>query len=276
MVCFCVAAVALALFIVRELRTDHPLLDIRLLGERNFGISMAVLFIFGIGMLGGTYLLPLYMQKGLGYTAIMAGSVFLPVGLIQGVLSTLSGFLTRYLRTLPLVFAGILVMTLSFWMASRFTAATTHGHIVGVLYLRGLGMGLTFAPLNLFALRNLRQRDMAAASGISNSIKQLSGSISIALLTTIMTARTALHAAHESAPQQQLYIEGITDDFLFVTLVTLGSLLPFLWLLRRRRHTPEPSRATARTQDEARPGRATAERRRPKAGAGKSRPAASR
>ena len=161
-------------------------LDIRLLGERNFGISMAVLFIFGIGMLGGTYLLPLYMQKGLGYTAIMAGSVFLPVGLIQGVLSTLSGFLTRYLRTLPLVFAGILVMTLSFWMASRFTAATTHGHIVGVLYLRGLGMGLTFAPLNLFALRNLRQRDMAAASGISNSIKQLSGSISIALLTTCL------------------------------------------------------------------------------------------
>ena len=57
-----------------------------------------------------------------------------------------------------------------------------------------------------------------------------------------MTARTALHAAHESAPQQQLYIEGITDDFLFVTLVTLGSLLPFLWLLRRRRHTPEPPR----------------------------------
>lgn len=117
---------------------------------------------------------------------------------------------------------------------------------------------------------------MAAASGISNSIKQLSGSISIALLTTIMTARTALHAAHESAPQQQLYIEGITDDFLFVTLVTLGSLLPFLWLLRRRRHTPEPSRATAPTQDEARPVRATAERRRLKAGAGKSRPAASR
>ena len=98
--CFAVAAAALIVFIVRELRCENPLLNLKLLGERNFGVSMAVLAIFGIGMLGGTYLLPLYMQKGLGYTAIMAGSVFLPVGLIQGVLSTCSGFLTRYIKPL--------------------------------------------------------------------------------------------------------------------------------------------------------------------------------
>lgn len=234
-ICFCVAAVALVVFIVRELKTDHPMLDLRLLGERNFGVSMAVMFIFVIGMFGGTYLLPLYMQKGLGYTAIMAGSVFLPVGLIQGALSTVSGYLTRYLRTVPLVIAGILVMALSFYLASRFTAQTTHHHILIVLYIRGLGMGLTFAPLSTFSLRNLRQENMAAAAGISNSVKQLSGSIGIALLTTIMTARTAAHAAHEHVSQQQIYIEGITDDFLLVMIVTLCSLLPFLWLLHRRK-----------------------------------------
>lgn len=237
-ICFCVAAVALIAFIVRELHTKYPMLDLRLLGERNFGVSMAAMFIFVIGMFGGTYLLPLYMQKGLGYTAIMAGSVFLPVGLIQGLLSTISGFLTRYLRTLPLIFAGILIMALSFYLASRFTAQTTHRHILGVLYLRGLGMGLTFAPLSFFSLRNLRQESMAAAAGISNSVKQLSGSISIALLTTIMTARTVHHAAHEHVPAQQIYIEGITDDFLLVTIVTLCSLLPFLWLLRRSKTPP--------------------------------------
>lgn len=62
--CFAVAAAALIVFIVRELRCENPLLNLKLLGERNFGVSMAVLAIFGIGMLGGTYLLPLYMQKG--------------------------------------------------------------------------------------------------------------------------------------------------------------------------------------------------------------------
>jgi len=156
---------------------------------------MAVLAIFGIGMLGGTYLLPLYMQKGLGYTAIMAGSVFLPVGLIQGVLSTCSGFLTRYIKPLFIAVTGILVMTLSFYFASRFTLHTTHAQIMLVLYLRGFGMGLTFAPLNDFSLMNLSQRDMASAAGISNSIKQLSGSVSIALLTVILTGRTAFHSA---------------------------------------------------------------------------------
>ena len=161
--CFIVAGAALAWFIVAELRNPAPLLQIRLLAERNFGISMAVLTLFAIGMLGGTYLLPLYMQRGLGYTALAAGSMFLPVGVIQGVLSAVSGYLTRYVRPLLLSAAGILIMALSFWLASRFTLHTTHGHILFILYLRGFGMGLTFAPLNLFSLKNLTQQDMAAA-----------------------------------------------------------------------------------------------------------------
>nr|WP_310789107.1 DHA2 family efflux MFS transporter permease subunit [uncultured Alistipes sp.] len=233
--CFVAAAVALAVFIAVELRHPHPLLNIRLLGDRHFGVAMTVLFIFGIGMLGGTYLLPLYMQKGLGYTAVMAGSVFLPVGLIQGILSTLSGFLTRYLKILPLVFAGVLVMSLSFYLASRFTIHTTHGSIMWVLYLRGFGMGLTFAPLNLFSLKNLSLKDMAAASGIANSVKQLSGSIGIAMLTAIMTSRTSYHAARESLSSAETFVGGITDDFGVVCLITLASLLPFLLMLVKRR-----------------------------------------
>lgn len=233
--CFAVAAAALIVFIVRELRCENPLLNLKLLGERNFGVSMAVLAIFGIGMLGGTYLLPLYMQKGLGYTAIMAGSVFLPVGLIQGVLSTCSGFLTRYVKPLFIAVTGILVMTLSFYFASRFTLHTTHAQIMLVLYLRGFGMGLTFAPLNDFSLMNLSQCDMASAAGISNSIKQLSGSVSIALLTVILTGRTAFHSAQGGLSSAESYVAGISDDFLFVTFVSLASALPFLWLLRPRR-----------------------------------------
>lgn len=224
--CFAVAAAAFAFFIVTELRNPTPLLQIRLLGERNFGISMGVLTLFAVGMLGGTYLLPLYMQRGLGYTALMAGSVFLPVGLIQGVLSAVSGYMTRYVKPLLPVVAGILAMALSFWLASRFTIHTTHRHILFVLYLRGFGMGLTFAPLNLFSLKNLTQQDMAAAAGISNSIKQLAGSFGIALLTVVFTARTAFHAAHETQQTPQTYVEGVTDALTVVVWITLAAALP--------------------------------------------------
>ena len=192
--CFAVAAAALIVFIVRELRCENPLLNLKLLG-----------------------------------------SVFLPVGLIQGVLSTCSGFLTRYIKPLFIAVTGILVMTLSFYFASRFTLHTTHAQIMLVLYLRGFGMGLTFAPLNDFSLMNLSQRDMASAAGISNSIKQLSGSVSIALLTVILTGRTAFHSAQGGLSSAESYVAGISDDFLFVTFVSLASALPFLWLLRPRR-----------------------------------------
>ena len=82
---------------------------------------------------------------------------------------------------------------------------------------------------------NLSQCDMASAAGISNSIKQLSGSVSIALLTVILTGRTAFHSAQGGLSSAESYVAGISDDFLFVTFVSLASALPFLWLLRPRR-----------------------------------------
>ncbi|MCC8062890.1 MAG: DHA2 family efflux MFS transporter permease subunit [Rikenellaceae bacterium] len=239
---FIVGGIALVVFVWNELRVKFPLLNIRLLGDRNFGVAMMVLMIFGIGMLGGTYLLPLYMQNGLGYTAIMAGMVFLPVGLIQGTLSTVSGIVTRYIGSIPLMITGILVMTLSFWLASRFTAQTHHSAIMTVLYLRGFGMGLTFAPLNIFSLKHLEQKDMAAASGIANSIKQLSGSIGIALLTAIMTSRISYHtAAHDVAGSQtDVYIKGVTDDFFVIAALTLLAMAPLLLLLIPRKNKAAP------------------------------------
>lgn len=235
---FAAAAAALAFFIVTELRNPFPLLQLRLLAERNFGISMGMMTLFSVGMLGGTYLLPLYMQRGLGYTALMAGSVFLPVGLIQGVLSTLSGYLTRYIRPMLLATAGVLLLALSFYLASRFTLQTTHRHILFVLYIRGLGMGLTFAPLSLFSLHHLTQADMAAAAGISNSIKQLAGSVGIASLTAILASRTSYHTAHETIPAAQSYVEGVTDALAVVVYITLAALLPLLLLLRKQRRPP--------------------------------------
>ena len=130
-------------------------------------------------------------------------------------------------------------MALSFWLASRFTRHTTHGHILFILYLRGFGMGLTFAPLNLFSLKNLTQQDMAAAAGISNSIKQLAGSIGMALLTVILSARTSYHAAHETISAAQTYVEGVTDALRVVAVITLAALLPLLWVFRKKR--PEKS-----------------------------------
>ncbi len=86
LICFAIATIAFAVFITAELTVDEPLIDLRLLKDRNFGISTLVILIFGMGMFGSTFLLPIYMQSSLNYTALQAGSVFLPVGILQGIM----------------------------------------------------------------------------------------------------------------------------------------------------------------------------------------------
>ena len=89
--CFAVSGIALAVFLTQELTTENPLIDLRLLGDRNFGMSNLIMLIFSIGMFGSTFLLPLYLQNSMGYTALQSGAVFLPVGILQGFISPLSG-----------------------------------------------------------------------------------------------------------------------------------------------------------------------------------------
>ncbi len=83
--CAAIALIALAVFITAELTVKEPLLDLRLLMNHNFGIANIILVIFSLGMFGSTFLLPMYLQNALGYTALQSGAVFLPVGIIQGI-----------------------------------------------------------------------------------------------------------------------------------------------------------------------------------------------
>ena len=91
LICFAISALAFTLFITRELSIENPLIDLRLLANYNFGMSNIVMMVFSMGMFGSTFLLPLYLQNSMGYTALQAGSVFLPVGIIQGFMSPVAG-----------------------------------------------------------------------------------------------------------------------------------------------------------------------------------------
>lgn len=241
------AAISAVIFVMVELRSDHPLLDLKLLKDRTFGVSMLVLFMFSIGMFGVVFLLPLYMQNGLGYTALMAGAVFLPVGIIQGVMAPLSGFIARRIGFMPLIVTGITCMVVSLAVASGFDTETPKHTLMLALYFRGLGMGLTFAPLSTMALTHISTLSMSSASGIANTIKQLSGSISIALLTAVMTSRIAYHESlqhpamidratshSEVVVDRVAYAEGVADAFrLTVGITALGGLALILLYKRR-------------------------------------------
>ena len=91
--CIAISIVAFTVFVTNELITAEPLIDLRLLKNHNFGLSNLILIIFSIGMFGSTFLMPVYLQNTLGYTALQAGAVFLPVGIIQGIIAPVSGLM---------------------------------------------------------------------------------------------------------------------------------------------------------------------------------------
>ncbi len=189
-----IALIAFAVFITAELTVKEPLLDLRLLNNHNFGIANIILLIFSLGMFGSTFLLPIYLQNSLGYTALQAGSVFLPVGIIQGTIAPISGRISDKLNPKLPLFIGVVLFAFSFWLNSKLSWLTELNFIMLSLYLRGVAMGLMFTALTTVSLSEIPREKMAQASAITNSIRQLGGSLGVALLATLLTTRVNFHA----------------------------------------------------------------------------------
>lgn len=193
--CFAIAALGLLVFLTTELTVEHPLIELKLFKSFNFAVANAILFIFGLGMFGSTFLLPLYLQNSLDYTAFQAGSVFLPVGIIQGMMSPIAGFFSDRVNPKIPAIIGISLLAMSLYLNSFLSLFSEHAQIMSILYVRGFGMGLVFTPLSTIALSEIPRNKMAQASGLFNVIRQVGGSFGVATLGTLLTTRTIYHLA---------------------------------------------------------------------------------
>lgn len=188
-----ISAVTFILFIFFELRVKYPLINLRVFRDRNFTLSNVMIFIFGVGMFGSTFLVPLYLQNNLGYTAMQAGMVFIPVGIIQGICSPVSGILGQKMNPKILIASGLILMSISFYMNYYLSFLTEEWYLLLSLCIRGLGMGLVFTPLLTLSLANVKIDMMAQASSVTNIIRQMGGSFGVAIFSHILTLRTNYH-----------------------------------------------------------------------------------
>jgi MFS transporter, DHA2 family, multidrug resistance protein len=207
--CFVLSIIGLVVFIVTELNIEHPIVELKLMKIFNFSVSNIMLFIFGMGLFGSTFLLPLYLQNSLNYTALQAGIVFFPIGIIQAIISPIAGWMTDKINPKIPLLIGIICTALSLYLYSFFSLTTEHGQIMLPLYIRGFGMGLIFIPLTTIALLGIPKDKMAQASGLLNTIRQIGGSFGVALLGSLLTRRTIFHtqdygqAVNSSSPAYQ-------------------------------------------------------------------------
>ncbi len=192
--CIWLSAVTFIAFIIIELNVKNPLIDLTLFKDRNFSLANFVIFIFAIGMFGSTFLIPIYMQDNLGYSALEAGLCFLPVGLIQAFASPISGRIIKYIDARIVIVLGLLILGYSFHLSSNFSLQTDKLYIMKSLIFRGVGMAIVFPALlavSLFGISNLK---MAQASSISNIVRQVGGSVGVAFLTYLLAVRRNYHS----------------------------------------------------------------------------------
>ncbi|HUI31390.1 MAG TPA: DHA2 family efflux MFS transporter permease subunit [Candidatus Acidoferrales bacterium] len=193
--CFVLSGIGLLVFLLVEFTIKHPLIELRLLKDFNFGITNIILFIFGLGMFGSTFLMPLYLQNSLNYTPFQAGLVFLPVGILQGMMAPVAGFLSDRVDARIPATIGIILLGISLYLNYFLSLFSMHAQIMLPLYLRGFAMGMMFTPLSTLALTNVPKHKMAQASGLFNVIRQVGGSFGVAIFGALLTRRVIFHSA---------------------------------------------------------------------------------
>ncbi len=199
---FIIAAVLLIAFVVIETRTEHPLLPMRVLRDRNRGGSYLVALIVGVALFGVFLFLSYYMQQTLGYSTLQSGVAFLPftVGIIVGAMVS-TQVLPRVGPRIPMV-VGLLLAAIGMAMLTRLGVHTGYwSHIFPATLVISLGMGTVFGPLTSTALVGVEDHDAGVASALVNTAQQIGGSVGLALLNTIaITSLTNYLSGHGIDP----------------------------------------------------------------------------
>lgn len=194
-----VAAVLGAFFFVwRELSFRNPVVRLRVLKNGNLRVGTILSFIMGFGLYGSTFIIPLYVQATLGWTATQAGMLMVPAALMTAVMMPMIGKLLQ--KGVPqqyLVATGMLVFFIfCFWGYKLLTPDTSQESFFWMLIMRGIGLGMLFIPVTALSLSTLKGREIGDGAAFTGMMRQLGGSFGIAAITTFMARKTMEHRSN--------------------------------------------------------------------------------
>jgi DHA2 family multidrug resistance protein len=189
-----VAVLSLALFVIVELRTEHPVVNLRVFRDRNFFAGNICMFT-GFGCMFGSFvLLPLYAQNLMNYTAFWAGLVLGPGGVASFIIMPVAGILMRRgVNPRNLLAMGLAILASAIWMMSRFNLEAGFLEIATPRMIQGFGLGLFFVPLATATFMTIPKEATGNASGIFNLLRNLGGSVGVAFSATLLSQRAQVH-----------------------------------------------------------------------------------
>jgi len=188
-----VSATALVFFVVVELTTDKPVVDLRLFKDRSFAAGNIMMFISFFCFFGSIVLLPLYLQLLMGYTATLAGMALSPGGIASLISMAVMGRIIGKVDARYILAFGIAVVGISFYMMTRFNLYADYQYVLMPRVIQGFGLGCLFVPLTTLTLTHVQKEKMGDATGIFNLLRNLGGSFGIAFSATMLARRTQIN-----------------------------------------------------------------------------------
>jgi len=213
------AVVAAISFVIWELRSNDPIVDLRVLLNRNFAVGTSLMVVMGIVLYGTIALLPLFLQTLLGYPAVSSGMAVSPRGFGAIVSMLIVGRLIGKVNSRYLIMFGFTVLGYSTYQFSNINLEISISSIVWPSIISGFAMGFIFVPLTTMALGTLSNQQMGNASGVFNLMRNTGGSVGIATVTTFLARWAQVHQASMLAhltpydPAYQQRLEQLTQGF---------------------------------------------------------------
>ena len=190
-----ITILSLLLFILRELTTESPIVNLRVFLDRNFAAGTLLITLVGVILYSAITLIPLYLQVLMGYTALQSGIAVATRGL--GALMTMPvvGYLTGVVDFRKLIACGFALVAVSLWLISGLNLEISMWEIAWPSIVTGVGLAMVFVPLSAVAMGTLPQSQMGNASGVFNLMRNIGGSAGISLFDTFLARQSQVHQA---------------------------------------------------------------------------------
>jgi DHA2 family multidrug resistance protein len=182
-------------FIWRQLVYKYPIVELRVLKDRNLSIGSILSFVLGFGLFGSTFIIPLYTQTIMGWTALQAGMLMIPSTVFTAIMMPFVGkMMERGISFRMLITSGMIIFFIYSMMAYRvLTPNTGSDAFFWILVIRGVGLGLLSIPITTLSLSTLQGRQIGQGAALSGMLRQLGGSFGVALISTYLTADNQVH-----------------------------------------------------------------------------------
>jgi DHA2 family multidrug resistance protein len=191
--CAVLAVIGLVGVVIWELRQDQPIIDLRLLKDKNFAVSTFTMFALGLVLYGTTVLLPILVQTLMGYTAELSGLVLSPGAIITMFTMPLVGWLLGRFEARWLVVFGLIILSIGMTELSQINLTTSFATLVLIWCISRGGLGFLFVPINVMAFNFIPREKTNNATGLINVARNIGGSVGISLVTTIQARRAQMH-----------------------------------------------------------------------------------